>query len=65
MLQANAALLPPSQPIDSVKAGLFTLTHPELCDPRTTVNAILEQYVGILPPVTVDAIRQSKRICTS
>lgn len=43
--------------LDSLVAGLRTLTHPQLADPRATINALLEQYVGILPPVTVEAIR--------
>ena len=54
-----AAILPRDQVEDSLAAGLHTLTHPEPSDLRTTLNAVLEQYVGILPPVTIATLRSS------
>lgn len=55
----HAAILPRGRVENSLVAGLNTLTHPELSDPRTTLNAVLEQYAGILPPVTIATLRSS------
>lgn len=46
---------------DSLRAGLSALSRPALSDPRTTVNAVIEQYIGILPPVTLTAVQQGGR----
>lgn len=57
VLLGQAAVPIPSPILDSINAGVHNVLKPELSDPRTTVNAVLEQFVGILPPVTVQALR--------
>ena len=46
---------------DSLQAGLSALARPALSDPRSTVNAVIEQYIGILPPVSLIAVQQGGR----
>ena len=45
---------------NSVQAGLFSLTQPDLSNPKNTLNAVIDQYVGILPPVTLTTVQKGR-----
>ena len=45
---------------ESVQAGLNSVTHPSIASPQDTLDAVVEQYIGILPPATLDSMQSGQ-----